>query len=147
MISEQLREQINQAMKEGDDTRVSTLKLLLNAFNNAEIDNKRQKLTDEQELEIVRAEAKKRKDAIEAFEKAGRDDRAQEEKKELNILNEFLPPDLTREEIEELVEEGISETGASSKSDMGRVMGYVMGKTGGRADGNEVRKLVEDKLS
>ncbi len=146
MISNTISEQIKEAMKAGDEIRLSTLKLLSSAFHNAEIDKKREKLTEEEELEIVRFEAKKRKDAIEVYKKAGAKDRVKREEEELAILQEYLPKDLTDKEIEKLVEDSIKQTGATSVADMGKVMGMVMGKTKGRADGNQVMEVVKAKL-
>lgn len=147
MISDTIREQITKAMKAHDEVRLSTLKLLSSAFHNAEINKKREKLTNEEELEIVRFEAKKRKDAIEVYKKVGADDRVKREEEELVILQEYLPKDLTDKEVERLVEESIKETGATSMADMGKVMGLVMGKTQGRTDGNKVMEMVKKKLS
>lgn len=146
MISDTIYEQIKEAMKSGDEVKLSTLKLLSSAFHNAEIDKKREKLTQEEELEIVRFEAKKRKDAIEVYKKAGVKDRVKREEEELAILQEYLPKDLSKEEIDNLVDESIKQTGATSMADMGKVMGIVMGKTKGRADGNQVMEAVKAKL-
>ncbi len=146
MISDTIYEKIKEAMKSGDEVKLSTLKLLSSAFHNAEIDKKREKLTEEEELEIVRFEAKKRKDAIEVYKKANAKDRVKREEEELAILQEYLPKDLSKEEIDNLVDESIKQTGATSMADMGKVMGIVMGKTKGRADGNQVMEVVKAKL-
>lgn len=146
MISDTINKQIAEALKARDEIRLSTLKLLLSALHNAKID-KRGDLTEEEELEIVGREAKKRKDAIEAYEKAGAIDRAEKEEKELVILQEFLPEELSEEEISKLVDEAIAATGANSLQDMGKVIGAVMAKAKGRADGKKVAEMVRRKLT
>lgn len=146
MITDDIKKQIVEAMKAKDEIRLSTLKLLSSALHNAEID-KRGDLTEEEELEVVRSEAKKRKDAIGAYEKAGATGRAEKEKEELVILQEYLPQELSDEEIEKIVDETISATDAENIKDMGKVIGFVMGKAKGRADGKKVSELVRLKLS
>lgn len=147
MISDIISKQITKAMKERDEVRVSTLKLLSSALTNAEIDKKRKKLTKEEELEIVRYEAKKRKDAIEIFEKVGQRDKVEREKEELEILQEYLPKELDDSELEKIVADSIEQSGASTMADFGKVMGIAMGKTEGRSDGNKVSAIVKKKLS
>lgn len=146
MISDTINKQIAEAMKAKDEIRLSTLKLLLTALHNARID-KRGDLTKEEELEVVGREAKKRKDAIEAYKKAGATDRAKKEEKELTILQEFLPKELSDEEVLKLVNETIAATGASSPQDMGKVIGAVMAKAKGKADGKKVSEMVRKKLT
>jgi len=145
MILDTINKQIVEAMKAKDEIRLSTLKLLLSALHNAKID-KRGDLTKEEELEIVRREAKKRKDAIEAYKKVGATDRAEKEEKELTILQEFLPKELPDEEVSKLVDEAITTTSASSMQDMGKVIGVVMAKAKGRADGKKVAEMARKKL-
>ncbi len=145
MILDTINKQIVEAMKAKDEIRLSTLKLLLSALHNAKID-KRGDLTKEEELEIVRREAKKRKDAIEAYKKVGATDRAEKEEKELAILQEFLPKELPDEEVSKLVDEAITTTSANSMQDMGKVIGAVMAKAKGRADGKKVAEMAKRKL-
>jgi len=155
MISETVKKQIIEAMKAKDELRKSTLKMLSSALHNAEI-AKQGVLTEEEELDIANKEAKKRKDAIEAIRLAqnnpaqNRPDlgsRIDKENSELNILKEFLPQELSDEELEKLVSESISQTKAKDMKDIGRVIGMVMGKAKGRADGGKVAELVKRKLS
>jgi hypothetical protein len=145
MIADIVKKQIIEAMKAKDRVKLSTLKMLSSALHNAEID-KRGDLTKEEELVIVRREAKKRKDAIEAYQKADRVDLAEKEKEELKILQEFLPKELTDEELGKLVDDSIKEVDAKSMADMGKVMGKVMAKVAGRADGKRVSDMVRKKL-
>jgi uncharacterized protein YqeY len=150
---EKIKKQITEAMKARDEIRVETLKMLSAALTNAEIAKKREKLTEEEELAVVKSEAKKRKDAIEMYKKLQGSknpkiqERIKKENMELRILQEFLPEQMSDEELLKIVEEVISETGAKSMTDMGQVMGAVMKKTQGKADGGRVSDLVKSKLA
>ena len=146
MITDTIKKQIIDAMKSKDELRVSTLKLLSSALHN-EVIKKQADLTNEEEIEIVRKEAKKRKDAIDIYEKVSAKDRADKEKKELEILQEFLPEELSEEILTRMVDEAIKETGASSVADIGKVIGAVMKKAEGQADGKTVSELVKRKFS
>ncbi|OGM15305.1 hypothetical protein A2V56_01675 [Candidatus Woesebacteria bacterium RBG_19FT_COMBO_42_9] len=146
MITSTINQKIQEAMKARDDVRVSTLRLLSSAFNYERI-AKQHELTKEEELVVVKREAKKRLEAIEAYEKAKVQEKADREKEELAILGEFLPKQMSDEELEKIVEEVVRETGATSIADMGKVMGVAMGKVSGRADGGRVSELVKSKLS
>jgi uncharacterized protein YqeY len=147
MITDEIRGKIIEAMKVGDKLRVETLKLLSSAFTNAEIAKKREKLNEEEEIKIVKSEVKKRQDAIELYEKGGAKDKAEKEKKEIKILQEYLPEQINDQELEKIVEDAIKEVGASPMADMGKVIGVVMKKVGSTADGNRVSSLVKKKLS
>jgi uncharacterized protein YqeY len=146
MIVDTINQKIAEALKAKDEIRLSTLRLLSSALN-YEFIAKQHKLSQEEELVVVGREAKRRKDAIEAYEKAGAADRAEREKKELAILEEYLPEQMSDEELVKVVEEAIAQTGAKAISDMGKVMGAVMAKVQGRADGGRVSLLVKTKLS
>lgn len=145
MIADSITQKIAEAMKARDEIRLSTLRLLLSAINYEKI-AKQHNLSEEEELVVVRKEAKKRKDAIEAYEKAGAKERAEKEKKELLILEEYLPAQISEEELTKIVDEAINELGAKTVADMGRVMGAAMGKAAGRADGTKVSELVKKRL-
>lgn len=146
MISDTITKQIGEAMKAKDEVRLSTLKMLSSALN-YEFINKQHKLSEEEELGVVRHEAKKRKEAIEAYQKAGAIDRAEKEKRELEVLQEFLPVEMSEEELNQLVNESINQLNATSIADMGKVMGVVMAKAQGRAEGGKVAELVKRMLS
>ncbi len=146
MLTEEIKKQIVEALKAGDKLKMSTLKLLSSAMHNAQI-KKQEELTKEEELEIVRREAKKRKDAIEVYEKAGASERAKKEKDELEILQKYLPKELSDDEIDKIIDEVIKSTGATSMGDMGKVIGAVLGKCKGQADGKKVSEMVRSKLS
>lgn len=150
MIGDDIQKQINEAMKAGDEVTLTTLRLLASALHNAEIDKKRQELTEEDELAVVKREVKKRKDAIEIYEKAKDTEKAgpklQREKLELKILEEFLPEEMSDEELGKMVGDLIKEMGAQGLGDMGKVMGVVMGKLKGQASGDRVVKIVKENL-
>lgn len=146
MIADTITKQIAEAMKAREETRLSTLRLLSSALN-YEFIAKQHKLSEEEELVVVRREAKKRKEAIEAYEKAGAHGRAEKERKEMEILGEYLPQELSDEEVMKIVDEAIAETGAKGLADIGKVMGPVMAKVAGRADGGRVSELVRQKLT
>lgn len=146
MITEKVKKQIIKVMKAKDEIRLSTLRLLSAALHNAKI-AKQDDLTKEEEIGIVQKEAKKRKDAIEAYEKAGVQDRADKEKKELKILQEYLPKEMGDEELTKIVKEVISASGAENIKDFGNVMGQLMGKVKGQADGKRVAEIVKKSLT
>lgn len=146
MIADNITQKIGEALKAHDEIRLSTLRLLSSALN-YEFIAKQHKLLEDEEIVVVRREAKKRKEAIEAYEKAGYKDRADKEAKELAILQEYLPSEVSDDEIVKLVDESIKETGATSIKDMGKVIGLVKQKTKGAADGAKVAFLVRQKLS
>ena len=141
-------------MKARDEIRLSTLRLLSSALN-YEFIAKQHVLSEEEELSIVRREAKKRKEAIEALRQAqgkptpsGSDQsaRIEREQKEMAILEEYLPAQISDEELAKIIGIVIKEIGATAMADMGKVMGVVMSKVGGAADGGRVSKMVSEKL-
>jgi len=146
LIADSITKLIAEAMKARDEIRLSTLRLLSSALN-YEFIAKQHKLNEEEELNVVRREAKKRKDAIEAYEKAGAQDRADKEKEELAILEKFLPAQLPDEELNKIVDEAISQTGAKTMADMGKAIGAVMVKAAGRVDGGRVSALIKARLT
>lgn len=145
MISDKIQKQINEAMKARDQVKLSTYKMLSSALNYEKI-SKQNDLSEEEELSVVRSEAKKRRDAIEAYTKANQIERADSEKKELELLEDFLPAQMSDEELKKIVDSTLQESGASGPSDMGRVIGMVMAKVQGKADGSRVSALIKDKL-
>jgi len=145
MIVPSINQKIQEAMKNRDDVRVSTLRLLSSAFNYERI-AKQHELTDEEELVVIKREAKKRKEAIEIYEKANVQEKAEREKKELVILEEFLPQQMSDEELIKIVDEVILEEKATSLAEMGKVMAKIMAKTESRADGSWASDLVRKKL-
>lgn len=143
MIFDNIKDQITAAMKAGDKLRMETLKMLSAELTNAEIEKKREKLTGEEEVAVVKREAKKRREAIEIYEKAGERQRVEREQKELEVLEEFLPEEMSDSELEKIVDEVIAGAG---QQEVGRVIGAVMGKVKGLADGKRVAELVRKKI-
>lgn len=125
-----------------DADRTGTLRMLKSAIGYAQIEKKTENLSDSDLLAVVQREAKKRRDSIEEFERGGRAELAAKERIELKVLEEFLPKQLSPEELETLVRAAIAETGAMSKKDMGVVMKAAQAKAAGRADGKTLSGLV-----
>ena len=146
LSSQALSEMVKEAMKSGDKVRLSVLRLLMSAMKNAEV-AKMDALTETEALAVVAKESKKRAEAAADFEKGGRPDRAEAERAEAAILQEFLPEQLSEDDLAKLVDEAISETGATSPSDMGKVMKVLVPRVAGRADGKAVSEMVKQKLS
>lgn len=145
MITPTINQKIAEALKAHDVIRLSTLRMLSSSFNYERI-NLQHELTEAQELEVVRREAKKRKESIDIYEKNNRQELADKEKLELTILEEFLPAQMSDEELEKLVTDAVAQTGATAISDMGKVIGIVKGKAGAAADGGRIAALVKSKL-
>lgn len=138
--------ELKDAMKAGDAERRDALRLILNALRAAEKELQRP-LKDDEELQVLQRERKRRHEAAEAFRSGGREEQAQKEERELEILEEFMPEPLSDEELEEIVDDVIAEVGATSMGDFGRVMADVMPQVAGRADGTAVSQLVREKLA
>jgi len=145
-LTEQLQADMKTAMRDGDAERRDTLRMVISAAQVAAKD-KRAPLTDEEALEIVTKEVKKRRESIEAFQSAERPDLADKERAEIDILTPYLPAQLSNDEVRALVRAAIAATGATSQRDMGRVMGQLMPKVKGRADGKLVSGLVNEELA
>lgn len=134
------------AMKEHEASRVSVLRMLKSSIKNEQI-KLGHELSDEEIMAVLKREAKQRRDSIEQFEKADRDDLASTEKTELETIKSYLPEQLTDEELIKVVDEVISETGASSPAEMGVVIGAVIKQVGSRADGSAVARIVKERLN
>jgi len=150
-ILERVKDDLTQAMKAQDDVRRRTLRSLRAALANKESEQREEgtetTLSPEDELAVVRKQVNQRKDSIEQYEEAGREDLAQREREEIEVLEEYLPERLSDEELAERLDAIIEEVGATSMADMGPVMGRAMGELRGRVDGDRVRKMVQDALS
>jgi uncharacterized protein YqeY len=142
----ELEGELERAMKERDAARRDALRLIISSLRSAEKELQRP-LHDEEELQVLQRERKKRLEAAEAFRAAGRAEQAAAEAAELEVLEEFMPEPLTEEELEEIVDDAIAENGATSLRDLGRVMADVMPQIAGRADGSAVSQLVREKLA
>ena len=137
---------LREAMLARDNDRRDALRLILAALRSSEKDIQRE-LSEEEELQVLQRERKKRIEAAEAFRNAGREAQAEKEEGELEVLEEFMPEPLSEAQIEEIVDDAIAENGATSLRDMGRVMADVMPQIAGRADGSAVSQLVREKLA
>jgi len=145
-LEQKLVDDMKSAMKSGDKMVLGTIRMLRAQLKNASI-AKGKDLSDEDVIEILSREAKKRKESLELYKKGGRADLVEKEEKELAIITSYLPEQLSQDEIEKIVDEIIAETGVESLRDMGKVMGAVMQKVKGRADGKIVQEIVKKKLS
>lgn len=140
-LSDRLTDDMKQAMKDKAKFKLTVIRMMRASVKNQEIELKRP-LGDEEVLQILSREIKQRKDSLQEFQKAGRDDLVENLAAEIDIISKYLPEQLTEEEIQEIVRQTIQELGASSKADMGKVMGALMPKTKGRADGKLVNQIV-----
>jgi uncharacterized protein YqeY len=141
-----IEDELREAMKARDAERRDALRLILNALKGSQKELQRP-LTEEEELQVLQRERKRRIEAAEAFRSGGREEQAAGEERELAILEEFLPTPLSEEEIEDIVDDVIAEVGATSMADLGRVMADVMPQVAGRADGSVVSQIVREKLA
>ncbi len=148
-LKERLTQDLKDAMRNRDAVRLRTIRSLRAALLEKEIEERtggEATLTEEQELAVLQKQAKQRRDAIEQYEQAGREDLAEKEREELAVITSYLPRPLSEEEIREVLLEIIRETGASSPRDMGKVMGPAMSRLRGRADGRTVQALARTLL-
>ena len=145
-LIKRLEDELKQAMVARDQPRRDALRLILSSLRSAEKELQRP-LHDDEELQVLQRERKRRLEAAEAFRGGGREEQAQAEEQELAVLEEFMPEPLGEEELEEIIDDAIAEVGATSMRDLGRVMADVMPQVSGRADGSEVSQLVREKLA
>jgi len=145
-LQQRLSDELKAAMLAKDADRLSTLRLLKSAIGYAQIEKKTDSLSDAEVVAIVQKEVKKRRDAIEQYEKGGRAELAAREKQEIAVLETFLPQPLTPEELDQLVRATMRETGAAGKKDMGVVIKAVHVKAAGRADGKAISAVVAKLL-
>lgn len=162
-LKEKIRQDLNKAVKTKEELQSSVLRMLSAAILNKEKEKryklsntdpemtepeliKKSQLNDEEVIEVISSEVKKRKDSVLEFEKGNRMDLAEKEKKEIEVLKNYLPEQISEEEIKKLAEEAIKKTGAKEIKDMGKVMAELMPKVKGKADGNAVSKIVKELL-
>ena len=141
-----IEEELKAARLARDEDRRDALSLLLNALRAAQKELGRA-LTEEESLQVLQRERKRRVEAAEAFRAGGREEQAEDEEYELDVLEEFMPEPLSEDELEEIIDDVISQVEATSIRDMGRVMAGVMHQVSGRADGSVVSQLVKEKLA
>src|SRR3989344_686239 len=161
MLKQQLQKELTEALKTGNQLKRLVLGTLMTAVKNKELAKRRQigkttndtkeleeksQLTEEEVLEVISSEVKKRKDSIEQFQKGGRHDLVEKEKQEMEILLAYLPEQLSEEEVKSQIQRVIEELGATGQKEMGKVIGAAMVKLKGRADGGLVSKIVKELL-
>lgn len=149
MLKNKLKEDLRRSMLARDVEKTSVLRLLLSAISYFETNKggAGYEATDEDVLSVIQAQIKQRRDSIEQFKSAGRQELVDKETKELELLKTYLPQQLSEDEVKRLVDEAVSQTGAASMQDMGKVMGALMPKVKGKAEGNLVSQLVKERLS
>jgi uncharacterized protein len=141
-----IQDELSTAMRERDTERRDALRLVLSSLQSAQKELQRE-LHDEEELQVLQRERKRRAEAAEAFRAGGAEEKAAQEERELDVIEEFMPEPLSPEELETIIDDVIAECGATSLRDLGRVMADVMPQVAGRADGSEVSQLVREKLA
>ena len=147
-LKEQLTADLTDAMRQSDDVRKSTLRMLLTAVNMAEVaGSERKQLSDEQVMQVLTKQVKQRRESIDEFQKAGRQDLVDKEAAELKVLEAYMPPQMPREEIEAEARKAIAEVGAKGPSDKGKVMQTLMPRLSGRAEGREINAVVTKLLA
>lgn len=163
-LKQQVQSDLNESVKGREELRSSVLRLLLSAINNKETEKrtkiwkekpkasvedleKESKLTDEEIINVISSEIKKRRESIELFERGGKKEMADKEKKEAVILQQYLPEQISEEELRKIAQEAIKKVGAKEQKDMGRVMAELMPKTRGKADGSLISKVVKELLT
>lgn len=145
-LIEQIEQQVKDAMLARDALRRDALRLILSGLKSAEKDLLRP-LSEDEELQVLQRERKKRIEAADAYHAAGREEQAEGEEFELGVLEEFMPDPLGEDEVERIVDDAIARNGATSLGELGRVMADVMPQIAGRADGSTVSQLVREKLA
>ena len=149
-LVQDIKEQIKEAMKSKDEIKLTVLRGLISAFTNelvAKGKTPQDEIDDEMALTVIKRASKQRKDAIEQFEKGNRQDLADKEKAELEIIESYLPETMSEEKIKEIVIKKQTELGITEKSQVGQLMGAVMKETQGQSDGNIVKKIVDEVLN
>ena len=161
MLKQQLQKELNESLKSGDQVKRLVLGMLMTEIKNRELAKRQQlsrgisnigelekqsQLTNEEVVEVIAGEVKKRKEAIDQFKAGGREELAQKEKAEMEILLNYLPEQMSEDEVRAEIQKTITELGVSGAKDMGRVIGAVMAKLKGRADGGMVSRLVRELL-
>ena len=149
-LKEKILDDLKSAMKAQESDKLKVLRSLKSKLLEKEISERKggeATLSDEQVVEVLMKAAKQRKESIEQFEKGGREDLAESEKYELNVIEQYLPEMMSEEEIRDAVQSQIEQMGAETMADMGKVMGALMGKLKGKAEGAEISRIVKEELS
>lgn len=144
-LKEKIPSDLKDALRNKRTLELNVLRMLQSAIRNQEIDNKGE-LDDEQVIQVISSEIKKRKDSVEEYRKVGREDAADTEEKEIEILMKYMPEQLSEEQIEKAVQSAVQQTGAKGIKDLGQVMKTVMPELKGKADGKLINRIVREKL-
>ncbi|GAA0330869.1 GatB/YqeY domain-containing protein [Oceanobacillus sp. FSL W7-1293] len=145
-LLDRLNQDMKQAMKNKDKETLSVIRMVKASIQNESIKLGKDTLSEDEELTILSREVKQRKDSLQEFKNAGREDLVEKTEKELEILEQYLPKQLSDEELTSIIQETIKEVNADSMKDMGKVMGSVMPKVKGQADGTKIKQIVEQQL-
>ncbi|WP_152656255.1 GatB/YqeY domain-containing protein [Oceanobacillus sp. CFH 90083] len=145
-LLDRLNQDMKQAMKNKDKETLSVIRMVKASIQNESIKLGKDTLSEDEDLTILSREVKQRKDSLQEFKNAGREDLAEKTKEELEILEQYLPKQLSDEELTSIIQETITEVNAASMKDMGKVMGSVMPKVKGQADGTKIKQIVEQEL-
>ncbi|GIO19763.1 hypothetical protein J18TS1_28630 [Oceanobacillus oncorhynchi subsp. incaldanensis] len=145
-LLDRLNQDMKQAMKNKDKETLSVIRMVKASIQNESIKLGKDTLSEDEELTILSREVKQRKDSLQEFKNAGREDLVEKTEKELEILEQYLPKQLSDEELTSIIQETIKEVDAGSMKDMGKVMGSVMPKVKGQADGTKIKQIVEQQL-
>jgi uncharacterized protein YqeY len=146
ILTTKLQDDLKTAMKAKDKLRVSTMRMLINEMKNAQLDERGEELPEAKEIAILTSYAKKRRESIKSYEEGGREDLAESERQELEIVMDYLPEQMSEDDIRAEIVKAVAEMGASGPQDMGKVMGPLMGKFKGRADGSVVKTITMEIL-
>ncbi|MBN6205998.1 GatB/YqeY domain-containing protein [Ralstonia pickettii] len=146
-LLDRLNQDMVKAMKEKDKETLGVIRMVKASIQNESIKLGQEHLTEDEELTILSRELKQRKESLQEFNVAGREDLVNKIQNEIHILQEYMPKQLSNEELEKMVEQVIQEVNATSMKDMGKVMGKVMPLTKGKADGSQIKEIVERKLN
>lgn len=146
-LKQQVYDELLEAMKAKDELKLNTLRMLKSEIMKLEVSGTKKEASDDDVMTLTKRLIKQRKDASEQYDKGGRPELAEKENKEAEILEKYLPEQMSEDEVLKVVEETIKEMGATSKADMGKVMGSVMGKLQGQADGKMVNQIVSKLLA
>lgn len=145
-LKERLQSDLKTAMREKDTDRRDTIRLLISEVKKKEIDQKHE-LHVSEELQLLQSQAKQRKDSIEQFQEGGRDDLVAREQAQLEIIESYLPQQMTQEELDEFIDDGITQSGAQDPKDMGKLMGLLSKSAGGRVEGRRLSDAVRQRLT
>ncbi len=145
MLKEKLQQDLKESLKSGDSRKRMVLGMVSSAIKNKEIE-KHGELTDEEVVAVISSEIKKRKDSVEQFEKGGRPELAESEKREIDILMSYMPEQMSEDQIRDEVKKTIAATGAKDVKEMGKVLGVLMPKLKGQADGQTVSRIVKEEI-